>query len=111
MELYTYKAKVIDIYDGDTITVLVDLGFHINITEKVRLSYIDAPEVRGIERTEGLKSKKWLENKILDKWIVLKTNKDKKGKYGRYIAEIFIEDEYLSINEQMVNEGFAERYE
>ena len=110
MELYTYRAKVIKVYDGDTITVEVDLGFFVTLTEKIRLAYIDAPEIRGEERPGGLISKQWLVDKILDKWIIVKTDKDKKGKYGRFIGEIFIDGEDTSINEQMINEGMAERY-
>lgn len=108
---YVYKAKVIKVYDGDTITVEIDLGFTVNITEKIRLAHIDTPEIRGEERPDGLISKQWLVDKVLDKWIILKTNKDKKGKYGRYIGELFIEGEELSINEQLINEGLAERYQ
>jgi len=107
---YIYKAKVIKVYDGDTITVSVDLGFKIHTIEKIRLFDIDTPELRGDERPDGLISRDWLREKILDKEIILKTFKDKKGKYGRYIGEIYLEGEEISLNEQLINEGLAERY-
>lgn len=105
--MYEYKAKVIKVYDGDTITVLADLGFNITIKEKIRLYGLNTPEVRGAERPDGLISRDRLRERILDKEVIIKTKKDKKGKYGRYIAEIYLEDE--NINEWLITEGLAER--
>jgi len=105
--MYEYKAKVIKVYDGDTITVLVDLGFKITITETIRFYGLNTPEVRGVERPEGLIARDRLRERILDKDVTIKTKKDKKGKYGRYIAEIFLEEE--NINEWLITEGLAER--
>ena len=110
--MYTYKVhKVEKIYDGDTIKLWVDLGFNIIQLMTFRLALINAPEVRGEERTEGLKSRDWFRERMYtaesqDKEIIVKTYKDTKGKYGRYIAEIFIDD--ISINRQLVTEGLAE---
>lgn len=112
--MYEYKIKeIIRIYDGDTITAVIDLGFGLSFKEKFRLSYIDAPELKGIERPNGLISRDWLISKIdeaitNDIPIFIKTQKDRKGKYGRYLAEIFIEG--VSINKLMISEGFAESY-
>ena len=80
--MFEYKAIVTGVYDADTITVDIDLGFNIwSRGEKIRLFGIDAPEVRGPERPEGLKSRDWLRERILDKEIVLKTHKSLNGKY------------------------------
>lgn len=105
--MYEYKAKVIKVYDGDTITVLADLGFSITIKETIRFYGLNTPEVRGVEREDGLISRDRLRERILGKEVIIKTRKDKKGKYGRYIAEIFLEDE--NINEWLITEGLAER--
>ena len=105
--MYEYKAKVIKVYDGDTITVLVDLGFKITITETIGFYGLNTPEVRGVERPEGLIARDRLRERILDKDVTIKTKKDKKGKYGRYIAEIVLEEE--NINEWLITEGLAER--
>ena len=109
--LYNYKAKVISVYDGDTCTVDIDLGLNTWVRgEKLRLQRINAPEMRGAEKVEGKKSRDYLREQILDKEITLQSIRDKKGKYGRYLAEIWIEDEngnQININDLMVSEGFA----
>tara|TARA_B100000963_G_scaffold352165_1_gene364915 strand:- start:4209 stop:4535 length:327 start_codon:yes stop_codon:yes gene_type:complete len=105
--MYEYRAKVVKVYDGDTITALIDLGFGVTFKEKIRLYGINTPEIRGKERPDGLISRDRLRDRILDKDVIIKTFKDKKGKYGRYIAEIYLEEE--NINEWLVSEGLAEK--
>lgn len=108
--MYIYKAIVIKVYDGDTITVNIDLGFGVSKTERLRLYGINTPEVRGTERIEGLKSRDWLRTLILNKEIIVKTYRDKKGKYGRYLADIYIESDTgtININDWLVRENLAE---
>ena len=114
LPLYTYKAKVTKVYDGDTITVDIDLGLSTWIHgEKIRFYRIDTPELRGEERPEGLLARDYLRDLILDKEIILQTIKDKRGKYGRYLGEIWLKDEneqYINVNDKMVAEGYAELY-
>lgn len=109
--LYNYKAIVTSVYDGDTCTVDIDLDLHSLIRgEKLRLQRINAPELRGKERPKGLKSRDFLRSKIEGKEILIETIKDKKGKYGRYLAEIWLEDKlgkFKNINDLIVKEGFA----
>ena len=109
--LYNYKAIVTSVYDGDTCTVDIDLGLHSWIRgEKLRLQRINAPELRGRERPKSLKSRDFLRSKIEGKEILIETIKDKKGKYGRYLAEIWLEDKlgkFKNINDLIVKEGFA----
>jgi micrococcal nuclease len=109
--LYNYKAQVISVYDGDTCTVDIDLGLNTWVRgEKLRLHRINAPEMRGAEKVEGKKSRDFLREQILDKEITLQTIKDKKGKYGRYLAEIWIENEareFVNVNDLLVEKGFA----
>lgn len=107
--MYEYRAKIIRVYDGDTVTAVLDLGFNVSITENVRLSGLDAPEVRGDERPDGLISRDRLREKVLDKNVIIKTFKDRTGKYGRYIGELYLEEE--NINEWLISEGLAERRE
>ncbi len=112
--LYRYKAFVTKVYDGDTITVEIDLGLKTFVKEeKIRLHRINAPEVRGEEREAGIESRNFLSNMILDKHIVLETIKDKKGKYGRYLGEVFLEidDEYINMNDLLVQKGLAKYQE
>ncbi len=111
LQCYVYKAHVVRVYDGDTCTVNIDLGLHTWIhDENIRLSRIDAPEIRGTEREQGLLSRDYLSDLILNRDIILQTIKDKKGKYGRYLGEIWVKDEndeYYNVNDKMVSEGYA----
>jgi len=105
--LHHYRGLVIKVYDGDTITVDIDLGFKISMhKQKIRLSRINTPEVRGPEKAQGIVSRDWLRERILGKEIMLVTYKDKKGKYGRWLADIWIDD--VCINDELVRKGLAE---
>ena len=74
--MYEYRAYVRKVYDGDTITVDIDLGFGIVVQgQKIRLLRLNAPEIRGEEREEGLKSRNFLREKSGSKWIKIKTEK------------------------------------
>lgn len=108
--MYEYKAIVTSVYDGDTLTALVDLGFHTKLTIKVRLYGIDTPELRGDNREEGLTSKKRLEELVLNKEVILKTYKDKQEKFGRWLADVFVEENTKSINDILIEEGLAKKY-
>ena len=108
--LYHYNAKVTAAYDGDTITVDIDLGLRTTIKgEKVRLNRINTPEVRGPEKVAGKVSRDWLRKRIVGRSVLIETFKDKKGKYGRYIAEIWLpeNDGYTNINDELVERGLA----
>ena len=108
--LFHYRAFVQAVYDGDTITVDIDLGLKTWIRgEKIRLNRINAPEMRGVEKVEGKVSRDYLRELILKKNIVIQTIQDKKGKYGRYLGEIWFEinGEQKNINDLLVAEGKA----
>ena len=109
--LYHYTANVIAVYDGDTITVDIDLGLHTWATgEKIRLNRINAPEMRGADKPKGTLSRDFLRGLILNKEIILETIKDKKGKYGRYLGEIWLKtdgDNYINVNDEIVKNKFA----
>ncbi len=108
--LYQYKAIVTSVYDGDTCTVDIDLGLHTWVKgEKIRLIRINAPELRGKDRQAGIASRDYLRSLILNKEIIIATFKDKKGKYGRYLGEIWLlrDGEYINVNNEMVEKGFA----
>lgn len=112
--LFHYKAHVIDVYDGDTCTVDIDLGFNTWLRgEKIRLHRINAPEIKGSSRAKGLKSRDTLRKLVLNKEIFLQTIKDRKEKYGRYLGEIWLKKDkgkYININDWMVTKGRA-KYE
>lgn len=105
--MYVYKYKVTRVIDGDTIEGTVDLGFNVSVKLRVRLANVDTPEIfrpkSEAERTLGLKATEFVENQILNKFVILKTKKDKRGKYGRYIGYIYSSiEESKSLNELLV---------
>lgn len=107
--MYEYQATVTKVYDGDTITVDFDLGFGIVLKKQtIRLLGINTPEVRGPERADGILSRNALRQRILDKQVIIRTSKDKKGKYGRWLGEVYVEDE--NINQWLITEGYAIKY-
>lgn len=115
--LYYYKAKVSSVYDGDSVTLDIDLGLNSWLKDqKVRLYGIDTPEIRGSERESGLISKARLVELVEGRDIVIETYKDKTGKYGRWLAIIWLFDdskeeaEWININELLILEGLAEAY-
>jgi micrococcal nuclease len=102
-----YVRKVEGIVDGDTIDVL--------IASRVRLAGIDTPESRTKDLAEkklGLESKEYLKYKLKDaKSVKIKTEKmDSSEKYGRILGWIFVDDQTVSINEQMIKDGYAWGY-
>tara|TARA_A200000159_G_C7331601_1_gene343207 strand:- start:1080 stop:1433 length:354 start_codon:yes stop_codon:yes gene_type:complete len=108
--LYHYRATVTKVYDGDTITVSVDLGMNFYRKKiKLRLHEINAPELRGDSLAEGRKSRDYLRSLILNKDVIIQTLKDKKGKYGRYLAKVWVEldEKWVCVNSIMVNDGYA----
>ena len=109
--LYFYKAVVTDVYDGDTITANVDLGFYTWLHEqKFRLAGIDAPEVKGASKEQGLKCRDMLAQRIARKEVLIQSIQDKSGndqkeKYGRYLAVIWLDK--TNVNDWLVAEGCA----
>lgn len=106
--MYNYKAHIKDVYDGDTVTAVVDLGFLHYQEMKLRLYGIDTPELRGPEREQGLIVRDILREMILDKDVEIHSYKDKQGKYGRYLATILLDG--VDINQWLVDNGHAEVY-
>jgi micrococcal nuclease len=110
-----YVKKVSKVVDGDTIDVEIDLGFDISFSSRVRLAGIDTPESRTtdkIEKTLGLESKDYLKKAIdASKTVVIKTEKmDSSEKYGRILGWVFLDGSEVSINQKMINEGYAWGY-
>lgn len=116
-KLYNYEAFVKDVYDGDTITVDIFLGFNVVLSNiKVRLVGIDTPEIRTKdleEKKKGYETRDWLRERILGKKVLLHTKE--RGKFGRWLGMIWEIDQELpefdnSYNNQLITEGFAKEY-
>ncbi len=109
---YIYPARITDVYDGDTCTAEIDVGFDIVLRERtLRLHRIDTPEVQGEERPEGVKVRDHVRSLILSQDILVETIKDRKGKFGRWLAEIWVQQdgEFVNLNDHLLAQGMAER--
>ena len=108
--MYTYKAKLDRVIDGDTVDANIDLGFDITIHKRIRLAGIDTPESRTRdfeEKARGLASKDKLIELLGDGNFVLESKEV--GKYGRVLGTLHIDD--MNINDTLVKEGFAVEYD
>lgn len=110
MSLYEYRAVVRSIYDADTIRLDIDLGFGAWLhNQSVRLYGIDAWEIRGEEREKGLAAKEFVEGIVPPETeVLIRTFKDTKGKYGRWLASIFTIPFGDDIADLLVARGHAE---
>ena len=91
--MYEYKAVVEKVIDGDTIDVMIDLGFYVFKTERVRLARINCPE---LSTPEGQTSKQFVIDYLSQKNVIIKTQKNIYDKYGRWIADVFVANECLN---------------
>jgi micrococcal nuclease len=107
---FWYAATIRRVVDADTIDLDIDLGFSIHSKQRVRLARVDAWEVRGEEREQGQVAKARVEELLpLGKVVYVQTHKDKTGKYGRYIAEIWLSAASpVNLSDLLVEEGHAE---
>ena len=110
-----YVRKVENVVDGDTIDVLIDLGFDILFASRVRLAGIDTPESRTkdlVEKALGLEAKEYLKKSLKDsKSVVIKTEKmDSSEKYGRILGWVYVDGNTVSLNDMMINDGYAWGY-
>ena len=118
---YKYRAKVMRIYDADTIFLDIDLGCGVHITgnngkgEGVRLARIDAWEVRGGERDKGLVARDFVRDEFpAGADVVIETTLDKTGKYGRLIAEVWytnVAGTWFNLSDELVDLGHAKYVE
>lgn len=94
--MYQYKAKIINIVDGDTFDVDIDLGFHIHIHERVRLLNVDTPEKFGKEALLGSIVKNYAIDNFLNKEIIIRSEKNeeaaKTDSFGRWLVETALEN-------------------
>ena len=118
---YNFRVtEIVKVLDGDTIDVLIDLGFDLFKKERVRIAGVDTPEKRtrdleekalGLDATEWMK--KHLEDTIAgDEELTIRTElKGGMGKYGRLLGWLYVGEDTVSLNEQMITEGYAWEYD
>tara|TARA_B100000530_G_C15844417_1_gene442677 strand:+ start:422 stop:913 length:492 start_codon:yes stop_codon:yes gene_type:complete len=118
---YNFRVVSIDkVVDGDTIDVTIDLGFDLYKKERVRIAGIDTPEKRTRDLEEkalGIDATNWMKGTLEDtingdNELIIRTElKGGVGKYGRLLGWLYVGDEELSLNEQMITEGYAWPYD
>ena len=118
---YNFRVtKINRVIDGDTIDVTLDLGFSLTKKERVRIAGVDTPEKRTRdkeEKTLGIDATNWMKEKLTetikgDEELVIRTELvGGVGKYGRLLGWLYVGDATLSLNEQMITEGYAWAYD
>ena len=118
---YNFRVtEIVKVLDGDTIDVLIDLGFDLYKKERVRIAGVDTPEkrTRDLEEKElGIHATDWMKDKLNetikgDEELTIRTElKGGVGKYGRLLGWLYVGDATLSLNEQMITEGYAWAYD
>ena len=118
---YNFRVtKVTKVLDGDTIDVVIDLGFDLAKKERVRIAGVDTPEKRTRDLEEkalGIEATNWLKEKLSDAIkgddeLVIRTElRGGVGKYGRLLGWLYVGECDLSLNEQMITEGYAWPYD
>ena len=118
---YNFRVVKVDkVLDGDTIEVTIDLGFDLYKKERVRIAGVDTPEkrTRNLEEKElGIDATNWLKKELEDvlagddELIVRTELHGGVGKYGRLLGWLYVGDEQVSLNEQMITQGYAHAYD
>ena len=118
---YNFRVtKINRVVDGDTIDVTIDLGFELYKKERVRVAGVDTPEKRTRDKEEkalGIDATNWLKDKLNetikgDEELIIRTElKGGVGKYGRLLGWLYVGDSEISLNEQMITEGYAWSYD
>ena len=118
---YNFRVvKINRVVDGDTIDVTIDLGFDLMKKERVRVAGVDTPEKRTRDLEEkalGIDATNWLKGKLDsaikgDDELTIRTElKGGVGKYGRLLGWLYVGDDMVSLNEQMITEGYAWDYD
>ena len=118
---YNFRVtKIVKVLDGDTIDVLIDLGFDLYKKERVRIAGVDTPEKRTRDLEEkvlGIHATDWMKDKLTetikgDEELTIRTElKGGVGKYGRLLGGLYVGDATVSLNEQMITEGYAWAYD
>ncbi len=118
---YNFRVTEINrVVDGDTIDVTIDLGFDLYKKERVRVAGIDTPEKRTRDLEEkalGIDATNWLKGTLEDTIngddeLTIRTElKGGMGKYGRLLGWLYVGEDDVSLNEQMIEEGYAWEYD
>jgi len=108
---YRYLAEVNRVVDGDAVDAVIDLGFRIKVAQRLRLAGVNAPELRGAERARGLEAREYVRRRIEESNSQMLVETERTGRWGRWIATVYLPDCPKSLNEELVEKGLARRAE
>jgi micrococcal nuclease len=110
--MYEYRANVLRVIDGDTVDLEIDLGFMLKTIQRIRLLYVNTPELHAKDETVRTKAQAaklftelWCS---VNKSVVIKTDKD--DAFGRWLAEVYTSDKGECLNTRLLDTGNAVRY-
>lgn len=109
---YRYRATLERVVDGDTMDVRIDLGFYVTLRERVRLAEIDTPEIYSVskdseEYKKGIEAKEYVKRRLKENDNKLIIETEKRGKWRRWLATVYLDDSSQTLNEELVELGLA----
>lgn len=104
--MYEYKAKITNVVDGDTVDAVVDVGFQMTITHRLRLLGVNCPEMHGPDFDAGQKAKDFTKNNLLNQEVIIHT--EKSDVFGRYLATIYLDG--IDFCQELIDRGYAVVY-
>ncbi len=111
--MYHYKAEVVNIVDGDTIDVIIDLGFKITTNQRIRFAGINTPETYNVKKEseeykKGILAKQYVEKRLAANKNIIEIETEKvPEKFGRYLGKILLADSAKPLNDELVEKGLA----
>ena len=111
---YRYRAKLNRVVDGDTIDVVIDLGFYVELRERLRLEGLNTPEIYRVKKDSeeykrGIKAKEYVEQRLNENGNEMVIETEKRGKWRRWIAAVHLRDSSKTLNDELIEKGLAER--
>jgi len=111
---YRYRAEASRVVDGDTIDAVIDLGFHIKITERLRFEGLNAPQIHGVPHTspefkKGIEARTYVERRLAQNGNQMVVETGRRGRWRRWVATIYLADSQKSLNEELIEKGLATR--
>ena len=108
---YVYAARCVQVIDGDTLDLDIDLGMYFRATKRVRLKGIDTPELRGKDKERAVAARTEVTIWTDGVELLIRTELDETDKYGRLLADVWVDGLATSLSDHLVARGLARRYD
>lgn len=110
---YIYKAKIVNVVDGDTVDAIIDVGFQITMAQRLRVNRINTPETNSKDeliKAKALAAREFTSQALLNKEVIVSTRKS--DAFGRYLAEIYYLEngEQKNLSDVLLTQGLAVVY-